>query len=1535
MSQEAPDPQDPAAKLYSGEDAPNDGVCFTAGITGAPFAAGVIHAYLAADRRPPKVAAGISMGALSAAAMQRAYHELHDQKTAAGPHPDDQQKKSIERARWEWFRKYLAFLTDHPFDVIWNCIPDPSDFHADLPPVQEPDLPRDPAARPHEWQQRDLDARRALYMQVKLGTWLAHLPIKVSTVARLLVHYVRFRERYPRSRVLRGWNIMVLAFEALRLFCRLALHTARHPKFFSEWQFSVVDVDRHEERGHGFRPLFGWPVWLLSVLYASVLAAPLLQLLWLEWSHWGWPPAEIGWIAALKLKAAVAIDNPWFRRLVWCSAGMLFAPLLLGTAIMARRRVAQKLGNRIVAYIAGKLGIKQGLIEDFHLRLRLHRLFEQDGTVPLVDEDPMPVLLVSAPLQMFCSLDRDAQVQAGQPAGPTQLWPSTKGKVSIVDGLRAALALTPLLAPFRVEQKDVQHWMRAGSSAWPLDLVDGSVIRYNPLPALFSFFSTPAGENIAQQLSCRRPKNNGQQTDLTWRDPSDPAIRLVYNVPILPKGTPPLVPPNETQEEPPLPDAVDTARAGLRLERRRDTRIEVLRTNFITDIEQCIESSSDPLVVSGQPDKRPLPIHVDEIAPESEFKAENPLQPTETEILVQVAAGCRQTLGLLLQDQLHQVQTGLPVNCPRFLPGTVSKRDFKIGDFHVLPGLSEVCRHCTKELRAAAAPDVQLVAPSFDTCDKNFQAGSLVQRFPWLTEERPRVVFLLSGGVFRGSFHIGMLGALLAINLKPDMIVGASVGTLMGAALGTMFSEPSYQAAVDRLGRIALLFQQVDQRVALTKSLKSAARDFGIRGQMVHLDPNVLRKMMLRGAVADAGLAATGAPPALMDAISTLFMIPLNQTRSIAAQFVDGKIAAATYQFLEELKQTSLERLGIRDAVLGASLLEPEVDKMLKYQGVNLRMAQPFAGARIAFFATTSNNSVERTTVLGTDLEREQVSYAFVKSILASSAFPAVFAARRQSELYPGIGRRDIFFMDGGLFDNLPFVPALQVLGHIQADHARSFPGLSWQTLLRKRYDHPDLFLVGALNERVESDADPAYDTLLKVHNRASRLSNNEKIFGYVRSSRKIDRQIDRLLQSEPQLTASQQNLTNNIVNAAVLPVYPADKDHLNGTFAFCRTLALDSDRLRLSIADGCFQTLRELSDEPSNRNVLATRSVNSLRQSYKLAEVTRAKGSATNGNKQEGICPFFLTDADTNNAFARQEEMSGDGKHDSHPFVCPFFEASRNLSKQGKAPEAGELKRIWVACTKDPAHFKCFIKIGRRGVKMANENGGGTWSQVLRQVTISQVIFALLGVAVIFALFYGIYSAGGVFLKSLQDTEVARGLITFLVAFTTVTIGLILALYAIVSSSGPELKDRFGFGKEILTALIGILGTILGFYFGSSTQLAPREAPRTELSRSPALQVAPVFISNESPKKGDTIVLSSFVSSGKPPYTYSILFTPNIISQVPDRTSPDGAIKEEIKIPESIQKDTEFTFQIVIKDSSGKLATYDDKTKKFLVKAQ
>jgi hypothetical protein len=97
----------------------------------------------------------------------------------------------------------------------------------------------------------------------------------------------------------------------------------------------------------------------------------------------------------------------------------------------------------------------------------------------------------------------------------------------------------------------------------------------------------------------------------------------------------------------------------------------------------------------------------------------------------------------------------------------------------------------------------------------------------------------------------------------------------------------------------------------------------------------------------------------------------------------------------------------------------------------------------------------------------------------------------------------------------------------------------------------------------------------------------------------------------------------------------------------------------------------------------------------------------------------------------------------------------------------------------------------------------------------ITKNIFPILGIAVLVLIAIGVNSEKGRFLDSLADKEVARGLITFLIAITTVGIALILAI-AIISGNGIS-PDQFDRGKQVLTVLIGVLGTIVGFYFGSS----------------------------------------------------------------------------------------------------------------------
>lgn len=155
----------------------------------------------------------------------------------------------------------------------------------------------------------------------------------------------------------------------------------------------------------------------------------------------------------------------------------------------------------------------------------------------------------------------------------------------------------------------------------------------------------------------------------------------------------------------------------------------------------------------------------------------------------------------------------------------------------------------------------------------------------------------------------------------------------------------------------------------------------------------------------------------------------------------------------------------------------------------------------------------------------------------------------------------------------------------------------------------------------------------------------------------------------------------------------------------------------------------------------------------------------------------------------------------------------------------------------------------------------------------------------------YNLSVSGGKFLLQIQETAVSRGLITFLVAIVTVSIALVLAIWVLVSSEkAEELKTRFSYAKDVLATLVGILGTVLGFYFGSS------EKPMVEQLVLAEIQV----------KSGQFI---TDVSGGTAPYRYTI--TPSEAGpKSATRVSQDGWIFEPV--PASLKAGTTVTIDVV-----------------------
>src|SRR5262249_21783542 len=145
-----------------------------------------------------------------------------------------------------------------------------------------------------------------------------------------------------------------------------------------------------------------------------------------------------------------------------------------------------------------------------------------------------------------------------------------------------------------------------------IDLVDGSVVRQNPLPALFSFLRT-----------------FGPARDMTaGNDAAHPAIHVVYGVPV--EGQP--LPEDTDGRRRPRDAAfrntvVDVGLASLRLSQRRDTQLEVRQTNIISRIESAI-----PRSIQGA-DGGTLALFADEIAPSRDLTVGDKLNPSPAEVL--------------------------------------------------------------------------------------------------------------------------------------------------------------------------------------------------------------------------------------------------------------------------------------------------------------------------------------------------------------------------------------------------------------------------------------------------------------------------------------------------------------------------------------------------------------------------------------------------------------------------------------------------------------------------------------------------------------------------------------------------------------------------------------------------------------------------------------------------------------------------------------------------------------------------------------
>lgn len=196
-----------------------------------------------------------------------------------------------------------------------------------------------------------------------------------------------------------------------------------------------------------------------------------------------------------------------------------------------------------------------------------------------------------------------------------------------------------------------------------------------------------------------------------------------------------------------------------------------------------------------------------------------------------------------------------------------------------------------------------------------------------------------------------------------------------------------------------------------------------------------------------------------------------------------------------------------------------------------------------------------------------------------------------------------------------------------------------------------------------------------------------------------------------------------------------------------------------------------------------------------------------------------------------------------------------------------------------------------------------------------------------VFLVVFGLVTAGvvaGIFLSgftaTLANAAQTRGIIAFL--FTISTIAIVILTAIAMFWNPKEVGEQFKNAKDIVVILVGLLGPILGFYFGS-----------TDGNRIGPFALGAAVFEPATVKPSGQVALGALLSGGTPPYIYSIsLSSPDnaipadklaTLLAVQNKLSEKGQISEILKIPADFKPAT-IRALITARDALGSSAQQD-----------
>jgi hypothetical protein len=178
-----------------------------------------------------------------------------------------------------------------------------------------------------------------------------------------------------------------------------------------------------------------------------------------------------------------------------------------------------------------------------------------------------------------------------------------------------------------------------------------------------------------------------------------------------------------------------------------------------------------------------------------------------------------------------------------------------------------------------------------------------------------------------------------------------------------------------------------------------------------------------------------------------------------------------------------------------------------------------------------------------------------------------------------------------------------------------------------------------------------------------------------------------------------------------------------------------------------------------------------------------------------------------------------------------------------------------------------------------------------------------------VFVLMYPtVFSNGGDVLTRMADHEFARGLITYLFAVTTIGTAVVLVMAALAGRLSDEQLTR---GKDILALLLGVFGTIVGFYFGAEAHSASPATAQVSLTQ-------PLLLDSLS-SPGDTVRLTAYVSGGATPYTWGFSTSASGDLDYNRTLEADGWIVAKVALPRDSTVD-QVPVRLGVRDRTGRV---------------